>query len=131
MFEIKGIRTFAMSAKDLDKSVEFYTKVIGGQIVKKVEPTEEQLKAGQVKEVDVRLGNFEVHLFDASVKPREVDPHHTLNIPWQEKDKALAALQQIGANIEKVRAHRDGVNYSINVFDPDGNRWELSFAKEN
>jgi hypothetical protein len=72
-----------------------------------------------------------VHLFDASVKPREVDPHHTLNIPWQEKDKALSALQQIGANIEKVRAHRDGINYSINVFDPDGNRWELSFAKEN
>jgi len=131
MFDIKGIRTFATSAKDLDKAVEFYTKVIGGQIVKKVEPTEEQLKAGQVKEVDVRLGNFEVHLFDASIKPREVDPHHTLNIPWQEKDKALTALQQIGANIEKVRAHRDGVNYSINVFDPDGNRWELSFAKEN
>jgi uncharacterized glyoxalase superfamily protein PhnB len=131
MFDIKGIRTFATSAKDLDKAVEFYTKVIGGQIVKKVEPTEEQLKAGQVKEVDVRLGNFEVHLFDASIKPREVDPHHTLNIPWQEKDKALTALQQIGANIEKVRAHRDGVNYSITVFDPDGNRWELSFAKEN
>ena len=131
MFDVKGIRTFATSAKDLDKAVEFYTKVIGGQIVKKVEPTEEQLKAGQVKEVDVRLGKFEVHLFDASIKPREVDPHHTLNIPWQEKDKALTALQQIGANIEKVRAHRDGVNYSINVFDPDGNRWELSFAKEN
>ncbi len=131
MFDIKGIRTFATSAKDLDKAVEFYTKVIGGQIVKKVEPTEEQLKAGQVKEVDVRLGNFEVHLFDASIKPREVDPHHTLNIPWQEKDKALTALQHVGANIEKVRAHRDGVNYSINVFDPDGNRWELSFAKEN
>ena len=131
MFDIKGIRTFATSAKDLDKAVEFYTKVIGGQIVRKVEPTEEQLKAGHVKEVDVRLGNFEVHLFDASIKPREVDPHHTLNIPWQEKDKALSALQQIGANIEKVRAHRDGINYSINVFDPDGNRWELSFAKEN
>ena len=131
MFDVKGIRTFATSAKDLDKAVEFYTKVIGGQIVKKVEPTEEQLKAGQVKEVDVRLGNFEVHLFDASIKPREVDPHHTLNIPWQEKDKALTALQHVGANIEKVRAHRDGVNYSINVFDPDGNRWELSFAKEN
>jgi catechol 2,3-dioxygenase-like lactoylglutathione lyase family enzyme len=131
MFEIKGIKTFAMSAKDLDKSVEFYTKTLGGQIVRKVDPTEEQLKAGQVKEVDIRLGNFEVHLFDASIKPREVDPHHTLNIPWQEKEKALAALQNIGANIEKVRAHRDGINYSINVFDPDGNRWELSFAKEN
>ena len=131
MFDIKGLRTFAMSAKHLDKSVEFYTKTLGGQIVKTVEPTDEQKKAGQVKEVDVRLGNFEVHLFDASIKPREVDPHHTLNIPRQEKDKALSALQNIGANIEKVRPHRDGENYSINVFDPDGNRWELSFVRGN
>ena len=131
MFNIKGIRTFAMSAKDLDKAVDFYTKVIGGQIVRKVEQTEEQLQTGQVKEVDVRLGNFEVHLFDASKGPRSVDPHHTLNIPWQEKEKALKSLQDIGANIEKVRPHRDGESYSINVFDPDGNRWELSFAKGN
>jgi catechol 2,3-dioxygenase-like lactoylglutathione lyase family enzyme len=118
-----------MSAKDLNKSVEFYTKTLGGQIVRRVEPTEEQLNAGQVKEVDVRLGNFEVHLFDASIKPREVDPHHTLNIPWQEQEKALRALKDIGANIEKVRPHRDSPNYSINVFDPDGNRWELSFTQ--
>jgi hypothetical protein len=84
-----------------------------------------------VKEVDVRLGNFEVHLFDASIKPRAVDPHHTLNIPWQEQEQALKALKDIGANIEKVRPHRDSPNYSINVFDPDGNRWELSFMKGN
>jgi uncharacterized glyoxalase superfamily protein PhnB len=129
MFDIKGLRTFAMSAKDLNKAVEFYTNVLGGQITRRVEPTEEQLKAGQVKEVDVRLGNFEVHLFDASIKPREVDPHHTLNIPWQEQEKALKALKEIGANIEKVRPHRDSQNYSINVFDPDGNRWELSFTQ--
>jgi uncharacterized glyoxalase superfamily protein PhnB len=129
MFDIKGLRTFAMSAKDLSKAVEFYTNVLGGQITRRVEPTEEQLKAGQVKEVDVRLGNFEVHLFDASIKPREVDPHHTLNIPWQEQEKALKALKDIGANIEKVRPHRDSQNYSINVFDPDGNRWELSFTQ--
>ena len=131
MFETKGLKTFAMSARDLDKSVEFYTKVIGGKIVRRVEPNEEQIMAGHVKEVDVRLGNFEVHLFDASMGPRAVDPHHTLDIPWQEKEQAYKALQQIGANIEKVRPHRDGISYSINVFDPDGNRWELSFAKES
>ena len=129
MFDIKGLRTFAMSAKDLEKAEAFYTKVLGGEVVRRVTPTEEQLKAGQVKEVDVRLGNFEVHMFDASKGPRAVDPHHTLNIPWQEKDKALKALQDVGANIEKVRPHRDGINYSINVFDPDGNRWELSFTQ--
>ena len=131
MFDIKGLRTFAMSAKDLDKAVTFYTQVLGGQITRRVEPNAEQLKAGQVKEVDVRLGNFEVHLFDASIKPRDVDPHHTLNIPWQDQEQALKALKDIGANIEKVRPHRDSPNYSINVFDPDGNRWELSFVKGN
>ena len=131
MFEIKGLRTFAMSAKDIDRSVKFYTDVIGGKIVKTVEPSEEQLKAGQVKEVDVRLGNFEVHIFDASKGPRAADPHHTLNIPWQEKDKALRSLQEAGALVEKIRPHRGSDNYSINVFDPDGNRWELSFAKDN
>ena len=129
MFETTGLKTFAMSAKDLNKAEEFYTKILGGQITRRVEPTEEQLKSGQVKEVDVRLGNFEVHLFDASKGPRAVDPHHTLNIPWQEQDKALKALKDIGANIEKVRPHRDSQNYSINVFDPDGNRWELSFTQ--
>jgi catechol 2,3-dioxygenase-like lactoylglutathione lyase family enzyme len=129
MFEIKGLKTFAMSAKDIAKAEEFYTKVLGGEVVRRVNPSEEQMKGGQVKEVDVRLGNFEVHLFDASKGPRAVDPHHTLSIPWQDKDKALTALQQIGANIEKVRPHRDEPNYSINVFDPDGNRWELSFTR--
>ncbi len=77
----------------------------------------------------MRLGNFEVHLFDASIKPREVDPHHTLKFPGRNKKKLYRRLKQIGANIEKVRPHRDSENYSINVFDPDGNRWELSFAR--
>jgi catechol 2,3-dioxygenase-like lactoylglutathione lyase family enzyme len=129
MFEIKGLRTFAMSAGDLEKAERFYTNVLGGQIVRRVTPTQEQLDAGQVREVDVRLGNFEVHLFDASRGPRAVDPHHTLNIPWQERETALGSLRQTGAQIEKVREHRDGIGYSINVLDPDGNRWELSFNK--
>jgi catechol 2,3-dioxygenase-like lactoylglutathione lyase family enzyme len=129
MFDIKGLRTFAMSAKDLPKAVEFYTRVLGGEITRRVDPSAEQLKAGQVEEVDVRLGNFEVHLFDASKGPRAVDPHHTLNISWQEQEKSLQTLRDMGVAIEKIRQHRDGVGFSINVFDPDGNRWELSFSR--
>jgi catechol 2,3-dioxygenase-like lactoylglutathione lyase family enzyme len=129
MFDIKGLRTFAMSASDLEKAERFYTTILGGEVVRRIIPTEEQLGSGQVREVDVRLGNFEVHLFDASKGPRAVDPHHTLNIPWQERENALGALREAGAHIEKVREHRDGVGYSINVLDPDGNRWELSFNR--
>ena len=32
MFDIKGLRTFAMSAKNLNQAVEFYTQVLGGEI---------------------------------------------------------------------------------------------------
>ena len=116
-----------MSAKDLGKTEQFYTRVLGGTVVKRVEPSEDDLKSGRVREVDVRLGNFEVHIFDASKGPRPVDPHHTLNIPWQEKEISLVELQRRGAAIEKIRDHAGGEGYSINVLDPDGNRWELSF----
>ena len=37
-----------MSAKDLDKAELFYTKILGGEIVRRVTPTEEQLKAGRL-----------------------------------------------------------------------------------
>ena len=80
--------------------------------------------------MDVQLGNFQVHIFDGSKGPRPVDPHHTLNIPWQEKEKAIKELEQAGAQIEKIREHATGKGYSINVLDPDGNRWELSFQPE-
>ena len=127
MLDVKSLRTFAMSAKDLNKAEMFYTRVLGGAVIRRVDPGEDELKSGRVREVDVRLGNFEVHIFDASKGPRPVDPHHTLNIPWQEKEKALAELKRRGGEIEKVRDHAGGEGYSINVLDPDGNRWELSF----
>ena len=127
MLQIKGLRTFAMSAKDLSKAEKFYAQVLGGPVVRRIEPTENELKGGRIKEVDVRLGNFEVHLFDASKGPRPVDPHHTLIISWQEKEEAKKELERRGAQIEKIRDHADGKGYSINVLDPDGNRWELYF----
>ncbi len=128
MFEIKGLRTFALSVKDLNQAEKFYTQVLGGQVVRRIDPTEDELKSGRVKEVDVQLGNFQVHIFDGSKGPRPVDPHHTLNIPWQEKEKAMKVLERTGAQIEKIRDHTNGKGYSINVLDPDGNRWELSFS---
>lgn len=130
MFEIKGIKTFAMSAKDIGKAEKFYTQVLGCAVVRRIEPTADEIKKGRIKEVDVQVGNFQVHMFDASKGPRPVDPHHTLVIPWQEKENALEELDRRGAEIEKIRPHANGKDYSINVLDPDGNRWELSFESK-
>ncbi|HEX9444918.1 MAG TPA: VOC family protein [Candidatus Binatia bacterium] len=122
---MKTIRTFAVNAKDLTRAEKFYTGLLGGEVVRRIEPNEEQLARGRVKEVDVQVGNFQVHLFDASQAPRPGVPHHTIMIPWQEKEKTLRELEQAGSKVENTRDHPDGKGYSLYVKDPDGNLWEL------
>lgn len=125
MLEIEAIRTFAINAKDLAKAEHFYTEVLGGEVVRRIDPNEEQLRRGRVKEVDVQLGNFQVHIFDASKEPRPGVPHHTVMIPWMDKEKRIHGLEQEGAKPDNIRDHPDGKGYSLYVKDPDGNLWEL------
>lgn len=128
MLQVKALRTFAVNAKDLARAENFYTRTLGGEVVRRIEPNEEQQKRGRVSEVHVQLGNFQVHLFDASKAPRQGVPHHTIMIPWREKETVARELEQAGNKIENTRDHPDGKGYSLYVNDPDGNRWELWLA---
>jgi catechol 2,3-dioxygenase-like lactoylglutathione lyase family enzyme len=125
MVQAKAIRTFAVNAKDLAIAEKFYTEVLGATIARRIDPSEEQLSRGRVKEVDVQLGNFQVHLFDASEGPRAGVPHHTIAIPWNDKNETVQQLESLGVRVENTRAHPDGKGYSLYVKDPDGNLWEL------
>jgi len=129
MPDVKALKTFAIGAKNLADSEKFYTQVLGAQIVRRIDPTPEQINRGRVKEVDVQLGNFQVHIFDAFEGPRPGVPHHTLNIPWQEREKGMKELEQTGTRVENIREHADGKGYSLYIDDRDGNRWELSFGE--
>ena len=128
MIPVKTIRTFAVNAKELAQAEKFYTRILGGEVVRRIDPTEEQLQRGRVKEVDVQLGNFQVHIFDASKGPRPGIPHHTIMIPWKEKEKTVQELEQAGNKVENTRDHPDGKGYSLYIKDPDGNLWELWVA---
>ena len=123
--QVKALRTFAINAKDLAQAEKFYTGLLGGEVARRIDPNEEQQKRGRVKEVDVQLGNFQVHIFDASKAPRSGVPHHTIMIPWREKEKTLQELEQAGSKVENTRDHPDGKGYSLYVKDPDENLWEI------
>ena len=125
MIPVKTIRTFAVNAKEVAQAEKFYTRILGGEVVRRIDPTEEQLQRGRGKEVDVQLGNFQVHIFDASKGPRPGIPHHTIMIPWKEKEKTVQELEQAGSKVENTRDHPDGKGYSLYIKDPDGNLWEL------
>jgi catechol 2,3-dioxygenase-like lactoylglutathione lyase family enzyme len=123
--ETKEIRTFAVNAADLKKAEKFYTDVLAATVVRRIEPNEEQVNRGRVNEVDVQLANFQVHLFDASQGARPGVPHHTVSIPWKDKQQRIQEIEGLGARIENTRDHPDGKGYSLYVKDPDGNLWEL------
>ncbi len=128
MLEVAGLRTFTINAKDLAMAEKFYTQVLGGQVAKRFDPTDEQLRKGRAREVDVQLGNFQVHMFDASHGPRPGIPHHTIMTSWKEKETLVRELEQGGTTVERVRDHPDGRGYSLYVQDPDGNAWEIWVA---
>jgi catechol-2,3-dioxygenase len=125
MLQVTAIRTFAINAKDLAQAEEFYTRVLGAEVVRRIDPNPEQLARGRVKEVDVQLGNFQIHLFDASRGLRPGVPHHTISIPWKEKQQAIQELEQSGTRVDNIRDHPDGEGFSLYVKDPEGNIWEL------
>lgn len=129
MIQVNSLRTLAINAEDLAEAERFYARVLGAPVVRRIEPNEAQLKRGRVKEVHVQLGNFQVHIFDASKGPRQGVPHHTIMIPWKEKEKNRQELEHAGTKVENVRDHPDGKGYSLYVKDPDGNIWELWSAR--
>lgn len=125
MLQVKAIRTIAINTKDLAQAEEFYTRVLGAEVIRRIDPNEKDLQRGRVKEIHVQLGNFQVHLFDASKGPRQGVPHHTIMIPWKAKDQGIQTVAETGARVENTRDHSDGQGYSLYVKDPDGNLWEL------
>jgi len=127
MLKVQSLRTFAISGRDITASEKFYTEVLGGTVTRRIEPNPEELAKDKFGEIDFQVGNFQVHVFDTSKKPREGVPHHTLNFTYQAKEQSLRELEELGASVKGVREHRDGKGYSLYVLDPDGNRWELSF----
>ena len=127
MLKVQSLRTFAISGHDITASEKFYTKVLGATVARRIEPNPEELAKGAFGEVDFQVGNFQVHVFDTSEKPRQGVPHHTLNFTYQDKEQSLRDLEELGASIQGVREHHGGKGYSLYVLDPDGNRWELSF----
>ena len=77
--------------------------------------------------VRLKLGSSGLGLFDAKDGPRPGVPHHTFDFEGpREPDVMVQELEAKGIKVENIRMHGNGPGYSVYVYDPCGNRIELS-----
>ena len=128
-FSIQHIDHIVLRVADLQRSIDFYAKVFGADVVKRNDP---------LGLVHLRAGSSLIDLVDlagelgrkgggaAGVERRNVD-HFCLRIEPFDEAALTAHLQSHGLSVEKaaIRFGAEGNGLSLYCFDPDGNQVEL------
>lgn len=128
-FQIKHLDHVVLRVRDLDRSVDFYTKVLGCAIKKKNDKYAMiHLGAGgsMIDLVDVQ-GPLGAAGGEAPGKDRRNLDHFCLRVDPFDETAILEHLQAFGITADKaaMRYGAEGEGLSIYCFDPDGNQIEL------
>lgn len=121
---LKSVDHIVLSTADLDKCLDFYTRVLGMKV--------ENYGEGRIA---LRFGDhkFNVHPpgFDASIKARKPTPG-SLDLCFladRPLDEVIAQLKRENVTIEEGPVNRTGARFTIRsvyVRDPDQNLIEIS-----
>jgi catechol 2,3-dioxygenase-like lactoylglutathione lyase family enzyme len=119
-YHLTGLRSWNINAEDFEAMVRFYRDGLGAE-----ESRRHQVAGANV--VRLKLGSTGLGLFDAKDGPRPDVPHHTFDFEGpREPDAMVQELEAKGIKVEHIRMHGNGPGYSVYVYDPCGNRIELS-----
>jgi catechol 2,3-dioxygenase-like lactoylglutathione lyase family enzyme len=119
-YKVTGLRSWNINAEDFEAMVRFYRDILGAE-----ETRHPQVAGANVERL--KLGSTGLGLFDAKEGPRPGVPHHTFDFEGpQEPDAMVRELEAKGIKVENIRMHGNGPGYSVYVYDPCGNRIELS-----
>ncbi|MCR4336410.1 MAG: VOC family protein [Candidatus Omnitrophica bacterium] len=126
MVKILGIDHVAINVRDIDKAVEFYTKVIGLKITDR-EPSKPGIEcfldAGPLSLIGIiQANNFDdVHPF----KNDGVGANHfSFRVHADEFEPMIKRLEQNGARIEFAKKREK--SWSLYFYDLDGNKAEVT-----
>ena len=121
-FAIAALDHIVLKTADLDRSLVFYTQILGCELVRKLDkPVLYQLRAGDSL-IDLR---------QVSTAPSDANvDHFCLRIHPFNQDALLAYLQSKGVPCGEVaeRYGATGFGPSVYIEDPDGNCIELKGA---
>lgn len=125
---IKSIDHIVLTTRDLDKCLQFYSKVLGMHI--------ENYGSGRIA---LRFGDHKLNVhppgFEASIKARTPTPG-SLDLCFLAAcplEEVIAQLKKHGVHIEEGPSVRTGARFpirSVYVRDPDDNLVEISVPAE-
>lgn len=128
-FAIKQLDHIVLRVRDLDRSVTFYSEILGCEVAKRrVDLGMVHLRAGlsmiDLVDVNGKLGKEGGHA--AGDSGRNVD-HFCLRIEPFEDLRLIEYLQRAGAapSTAVMRYGAEGTGLSLYCVDPDGNQIEL------
>ncbi|WP_332768549.1 VOC family protein [Pseudomonas koreensis] len=133
-FTLQRIDHIVLRVADLQRSIDFYAKVFGAEVVRHNQP---------LGLVHLRAGTSMIDLVDlqgelgrkgggaAEAERRNVD-HFCLRIEPFDEAALTVHLQACGLTVEKAarRFGAEGYGLSLYCFDPDGNQVELKGPSE-
>ena len=134
VFTIQQIDHIVLRVQDMQRSVDFYTQVLGCSISKHNEELAMiHLAAGgsMIDLVDIE-GPLGTKGGGAPGKERRNVDHFCLRVEPFDEQAIIAHLQGHGIAVEKAasRYGAEGVGLSLYCFDPDGNQVELKGPAE-
>ncbi len=125
---------FAIEVKDMDRSVEFYTKKLGLKLKEREVNSEERDEWGcdEYSILELEGGNLELIRLDKSNKQTSAEkndftppycPH--LALTTDNMDKTLKMIEERGIHIIRGPLEIKGWTKWVYVCDPDGNQIEI------
>lgn len=128
-FRIRNIDHVVLRVRDMDKSLDFYTRILGCEVAKRNE---------QYQMIHLKAGTAMIDIIDVNgplgiqggegpqEEGRNVD-HFCLNIDPFDEAALVDYFKKLGINASKaeIRYGAEGYGSSIYIQDPDGNRVEL------
>ncbi len=110
-----GIRHVALNVRDVQKSIEFYSNILGMKLEWMPDPENAYLTSGQ--------DNLALHKLPAGIKPGNNQLVHHIGIVvrrLEDVDKWAERLRTHGVSlVQEPKTHRDGAR-SFYFHDPDG-----------
>ena len=128
---LKGLDHFALNVKNMNKAEEFYTQILGFEVIHRTET-----QAG-LKHIEVDAGNVAIALFESpdldlekAHKTMTEDGylHFAFGASYDQFDATLQSLKQKGVIMDGEP--RDwGNSVSVYFRDPDDHQLEINFSK--